>query len=205
MADLEIRHSCSNSHEDHALKSNELYDLLCNNIKSAISYYKNKKKLPSHICKTIRISALVTSILSIAFPLFYFTGVVELIFSLFDILKYFDQYEDLISNAGYIWLGICGIFVMAERILRGSEAWFRYIEALLDLQFLLAQLELEWAKLSDITGGDGGTKDREPEKIAIIEKFSDSFCKILKAETDKWNASQLVSWQQFDSYSNKNF
>ena len=205
MADLEIRHACSNPHEGHALKSDELYDLLCNNVRSAISYYKSKKKLPSRICKTIRMSALVTLILSIAFPLFYFTGVVELIFSLFDILKYFDQYKDLISNAGYIWLGICGIFVMAERILRGSEAWFRYIEALLDLQFLLAQLELEWAKLNDVTVSDGGTKDHESEKIAIIEKFSDRFSKILKTETDKWNTSQLISWQQFDSYSNKNF
>ena len=189
--------------EHYDANPDKLYMVLFHNIELAISYYQRKKKLHSRICKIVRFLALLALLFSVIFPLFYFTGLFEVIFLLSDASNIFAKYKNLISSGGYIWIGLCGVFLTIERVLGSSKAWFRYVNVFLDLQSLLVELELGWAKLNFTSEADSAGNSLECKKLELIIKFSHRLGEITKKETGQWNATYSDSLQQLHSHSNK--
>jgi hypothetical protein len=134
----------------------------------AIDWYLRRKKTPKRLAQWIRALAIILAVVGGAQP--FLDG--------FDVLKGS-------GNWGFVFLGLSGALVLADKLFGFSSAWTRYITTQLKLQNLLAEFQMDWAiRCSEVTGNP--TNEQRKEMLERLKKFRMDIWSAINEETQTW-------------------
>jgi hypothetical protein len=185
----DLQQAALNADDPHAYL-NGIYDYVKKQAIDSINWYLKRKGPVSFISKLLRFLAIIAATLGAVFPVLQGT---DLITKVSWVPNNFSQY-------GYILLALAGGCVLLDKLFGFSSNWMRYMSTVMRLQTLLAQFEMDWAKLVFKSGSGSIDEEQQNKMIDCLSEFRLAVVKELQNETQKWIEEFRSNMAQLERY-----
>jgi hypothetical protein len=153
-----------------------LFDHVVGRAREAEAWYERHKRLPQIWSRVIRGMVILLGATG---------GLARIVAGLrFDSIT--PAIASLISQLGYLLIGIAAGLLAFDRYFGLSSAWVRYVTAMAELQRLEAEFLLEWSELLLTRSSPSGTEDLLPF-LESAREFWLAVIDLVARETDTWN------------------
>jgi hypothetical protein len=168
---------------------NEIYQYVKSQAIDAINWYLKRKGPASRFSKSLRLLAIIVGTLGAVFPLLQSTD--------------FAENSNNFSQYGYILLALAGGCVLLDKLFGFSSNWMRYMNTIMRLKILLAEFEMDWARLTLRIGSGSINEEQQEEMFDCLTEFRLNVMEELKNETQKWIEEFRSNMDRLEVYTSK--